>query len=138
MTTIQEFASKLNGREYRSEITYLEEQEARELGYVVVYGYSDDCVEFAGAIHDEIDCYGGKEILIDENGILSTDCGDCSDCKLFLKHKILCKSIQVVWGEGEYCWTYKTDIPHVTFDIYEDGDKYCKGIVFDMKDIISK
>jgi len=25
---------------------------------------------------------------------------------------------------------YETDIPHETFDIYEDGEKFCRGIVF--------
>jgi hypothetical protein len=40
------------------------------------------------------------------------------------------KYIDAVWCEGEYSWTYKTNIPHATFDIWEDGEKYCKGIVF--------
>ena len=53
---IKEFANKLNGRTYLNEITKEEEKIAKELGYVIVFGYSDDNTEFKGAIDDEIDC----------------------------------------------------------------------------------
>ena len=32
-------------------------------------------------------------------------------------------------------WTYRTDIPHETFMIYEDGEPYCRGIVFNIDDV---
>ena len=109
--TIFDFAEGLNGREYGNEITPFEEQRAKELGFVVVFGYSDDSAEFRSAIDDEIGCYDGGRVF-EENG----------------------KYIDAVWCEGEYCWTYSTNIPHATFDIYEDGEKYCKGIVFERGD----
>ncbi len=31
---------------------------------------------------------------------------------------------------------YNTNIPHVTFDVMENNDKYCKGIVFKLSDLI--
>ena len=105
--TIYEFAKQLNGGEYGNELTRSEEQEAKELGFVVVFGYSDDNAEFRGAIDDEVGCYNGGRIY--ENGE---------------------DYIDAVWCEGEYSWTYNTNIPHATFDIYEDGEKYCRGIVF--------
>jgi len=37
--------------------------------------------------------------------------------------------------DGEYFWTIDTNIPHETFDILADGEKYCKGIVFSLNDI---
>ena len=40
--TIKEFAGMLNGREYGHEITKKEEALAKKLGYVVVFGASDD------------------------------------------------------------------------------------------------
>ena len=32
-------------------------------------------------------------------------------------------------------WCYKTDIPHETFMIYDDGEPYCRGIVFSIEDL---
>ena len=105
--TIYEFAAKLNGREYRKEITPAEEREAKELGFVVVFGYSDDNAELRGSIDDEIGCFNGGRVYERDD-----------------------EFVDAVWCDGEFCWTYKTNIPHATFDIYEDGEKYCRGIVF--------
>ncbi len=129
--TINEFAAKLNGRNYLHELTKEEEKEANELGFVIVFGASDDLTEFRGAIDGEADCYDGGIIHLDKNGIFE-ECD--SDCKYALAAKGLCKIIEAVWcGEDGYSWTYKTDIPHAEFDIFDDGEKYCRGIVFDIK-----
>lgn len=32
-------------------------------------------------------------------------------------------------------WTYKTDIPCEQFDIWEDGEIYCVGLVFSIEDL---
>lgn len=106
--TIHDFAEMLNGRRYGDEMLPSEIVQARELGFTVVFGYSDDCVEFRGDYTDEIDCFNGGRVYED---------GD--------------KYIDAVWCEGEYSWTYKTNILHATFDIYDDGEKYCRGIVFE-------
>lgn len=133
---IFEFAEKLNGREYGSELTREEEKEAERFGFVVVHGASDDLIEFRGAIIDEAGCYDGGTIHFDKNGIFE-DCD--SDYKYALAAKGLCKIIEAVWcGDDEYSWSYKTDIPHATFDILEDGEKYCRGIVFDIQSLGQK
>jgi len=129
---IHEFAKLLDGREYGHEISITESRKAEELGFVVVYSYSDDNAEFRGAIDDEVGCCDGRIIHFDKNGIFE-DCD--SDCKYALAAKGLCKIIEAVWSEGGYSWTYKTDIPHAEFDILEDGRKYCKGIVFDIRSL---
>ena len=127
---IQEFAKLLDGREYGNEITLSEIEKAKELGFVVVYGYSDDGAEFDGAIRDDVGCYGGGEIYINKDGIFEP-CTE--DCKYSEKEKAKCKVINAVWSDGgEYSWTYETDIPHATFDIVEDGEKFCRGIVFEL------
>lgn len=114
--TIYEFASGLNGRRYDSEITTsFEEQRAKELGFVIVYGYSDDNAEFRGAYEEEIGCYDGGRVF---------KCGEYY--------------IDAVWCEGEFTWTYNTNIPHATFDIFDDEEKYCKGIVFELKDMFNE
>jgi hypothetical protein len=130
---IHEFAKLLNGRERGNELTREEEKQAKELGYVIVFGASDDLAEFRGAIEDETDCYDGETIHMDKNGVFE-DCD--SDCKYALAAKGLCKVIEAIWcDDGVYAWTYKTDIPHAIFDIMEDGEKYCRGIVFDIKSL---
>lgn len=74
--TAKEFAAKLTGREMDAEITKAEELEAEQNGLVVVYGFSDDLVEFRGAIDDEVGCYNGGKILLTKTGVLQTpDCG---------------------------------------------------------------
>ncbi|KZL88683.1 hypothetical protein [Clostridium magnum] len=128
---IKEFANLLSGRQYGKEITKEEEQLAKEFGFVVVFGYSDDVVIFEGAISDEAGCYEGREIYIDSNGIFE---GCECECKYSILAKEKAKAIEAIWGK-EYSWEYKTSIPHETFEIFEDGEKYCRGIVFDIKDL---
>jgi hypothetical protein len=45
------------------------------------------------------------------------------------------RKIEAVWAEDGYSWTYRTDIPHATFEITEDGEPYCRGIVFALADL---
>ena len=110
--TLKEFAQMLDGRGYGHEITKEEEALAKELGFVVVFGYSDDNAELRGAINDEIGCFDGGK----------------------LEHKDLPDVIYAKWCDREtnYAWSYKTSIPHETFRIYEDGDYWCVGIVCDI------
>jgi len=130
---IKEFAQMLNGREYLDEISRKEELQAKELGYVVVYGQSDDLIEFSGAIKDEAGCFDGDKIYLDKDGLF-VECDD--NCKYSQAAKAKCKVINAIWcGEDEWTWQYKTEIPHATFEIFEGGEKFCKGIVFDIKDL---
>ena len=48
--TAKQLAEKMDGREYMDEITPEEEREAYCNRLVAVFGYSDDCLEFAGYI----------------------------------------------------------------------------------------
>ena len=32
-------------------------------------------------------------------------------------------------------WTYETEIPCERFDIWEDGEVYCVGLVFSIEDL---
>jgi len=129
---IYDFAKILDGREMGKEITKAEEKQAKELGFVVVFGASDYLAEFRGAIDDEAGCYNGRTIYLDKNGIFE----ECEDkCKYSKAAKEACKSIEAVWGKSGYSWTYETEIPHAEFDILEDGEKYCRGIVFDIKNL---
>lgn len=114
--TPKEFVEKyLQNCEYRFELSKEAETVAKENRLVVVYGVSDDLCEFQGAIDEEFDCYDGGTI---------TPCDYPSI------------SIETVWNDDNgYSWSYKTDIPHEEFDILEDNDKYCRGIVFCLDDV---
>lgn len=84
---------------------------AEENGLVVVFGASDDLCEIRGAEDDEIDCFDGG------------------------KATIAGAKVKINWCKDGYSWTYDTDIPHECFDVYEDGEKYCRGIVFSISDV---
>jgi hypothetical protein len=134
--SIQEVADMLNGIQYGSEgevLTLTFCKELRREGIVVVRGYSDDLVEFDGAISDELGAY---DHYFNEKGLVRNECDD-DRCPYFEKMmKDVLYYIKPQWCETkEYCWTYDTNIPHVTFDVMEDGDKYCKGIVFKLSDL---
>ena len=135
----KELAAKLNGREYCREITDEEVRQAKEAGLVVVFGASDDLIEFRGAIRDEGDCYDGREVLIDAKGVLpSWDSASESEesAQEYFERKPKARMIKALFAkEGSYTWTYCTVIPHETFEIVEDGEPYCRGIVFNIGDI---
>lgn len=137
--TKEEFAEMLNGREYREEITREEELLARESSLIVMFGYSDDNVELVGCINDEVGAYDGAIIQFINGEILQNFC-DCEDrCPNWdrfvnvIKSKI--KTVKAIWGKDNISWQFKTDIPHSAFDIMEDGEIFCRGIVFDHKEI---
>ncbi len=134
--TAKELAEMLSGRKYGMEITKDEAQRAADAGLVVVYGYSDDNVEFSGAISEEVVAYNGTTVRLTKNGLFDEpECGieDCPYCTAAQKEA---KTIKAVWHDnGGPCWTFETDIPHETFTIIEDGEPWCIGIVFSIAGI---
>ncbi len=132
-------AARLTGRGIGEEIAAVEEQQAKKAGLVVVFGASDDLMEFRGAISDEIGAWNGAQAQIDKEGLLperdSIDDDDELE-KYFARKRGRLKSIDALWcKEPNYSWTFKTDIPHATFEIVEDGEPYCRGIVFALTDV---
>lgn len=130
----KELAQLLNGRECRNEITSDEEKLAKENNLVVVFGESDDLMEFRGAIDDEVDCYDGGTAYLTKKGVIQNECDD-KYCPYFEELQEQAEQIHAIWDNGDYLWSYKTDIPHETFEIFEDGEKECQGIVFSMNDL---
>lgn len=129
--TKEELAARLNGNTYGDECTHDDAAAAKAAGLVIVYGASDDLMEFEGAIHDEVGCFDGGEAWVDKDGVLDRDaCDDDDALAEFVARKKSARRIEAVWGYGGYSWTYRTDIPHATFEIVEDGEPYCRGIVF--------
>ena len=129
---LRDFAQMLDGREYgypqftKEEITI-----AKENGFVIVTGASDDLVELEGAITDEGDCWEGGEICVHAvSGGRIVD--SCTDSDTFCFDVKWCKDEDV---NGEVIpWTYHVPVEHVHFMVYEDGKPYCRGFVFKVAD----
>jgi len=137
--TKETLAALLNGREYRNEITAAEEAEAKAAGLLVIFGASDDLTELRGALHDEVGAYGGAVHRIDSKGFVpdwdSVDHDDEDECAEYFARKGRGVEVEAKWADGDYSWVIKTAAPHATFDIVEDDEKYCRGVVIDLADI---
>ena len=137
--TAKELAIELNGRDTGEEMEWGEIQDAKAAGLVVVYGYSDDNVEFSGAIDEEVGAYEDTTIYLTKDGILEEPaCNDAENCTCpyFEAAKNSAKTIMAIWRDGERpSRVFSTDIPHETFTIVDDGEPWCIGIVFSMADL---
>ena len=137
MMTAYELARILDGFDYDSEI--MSEQlikESENSGLVVVYGCSDDLMEFRGAIDDEVGCFDGGIAYVTKSGLLAEpDCGN-DECPYFAALRKTAAPIEAIWGKtGNPCWSYKTEISHETFRIWEGAELFCVGIVFRLEDL---
>lgn len=138
-----EFAALLSGREYMHEITEAEEARAKALGLVVIFGASDDLAELRGAIYDEIGAGDGTVLRIGAvHGLIpnweSVDRESEEDSRSY--HDMVragFSEVEVEWAPDDepLSWRFKTAIPHATFNVMEDGDVFCRGIVFALADV---
>jgi len=138
--TKEELAARLHGTQYpfsRNAPKGIFEQ-ARAAGLVIVYGASDDLMEFDGAFRDELGCYDGGTALVDAKGLLDRSQIDDDDDEAicaFVLRKRAARSIEAIWNQEGYSWIYRTDIPHATFEVMEESEKYCRGLVFSINEL---
>jgi len=116
--TLKEFAEMLEGRDCQPNLTANELLLAEKRGFVVVYGYSDDLVEFEGAIREEGDTNPLTKdspagvLVLSEKGVLLQE-----DSEQYAKYLEENRNVIRVY----YCckdnlnWAFETDIPHETF-----------------------
>lgn len=130
----KELTNMLNNRSIGNETTEEIEIIAKNNGLVIVFGASDDLIEFRGAINDDAGCYDGGQIPFNQSGLPVNKCYD-DNCPYYAKELNSARLIHAIWCVGEYTWSYDTDIPHETFRIMDGEDKYCQGIVFALKDV---
>ena len=122
--TLKEFAAMLHGRDCQPNLTPEELLLAKRKGFVVVYGDSDDRVEFDGAIRAEGYTNPLKEdspagvLALSEKGVLLQ-----KDSDLYARHVKENRNVITVF----YCckdglnWVFESDIPHETFLTYDGG-----------------
>lgn len=133
---VKKWAEKFNGREYRgwNTLTVEECEELKSSGLVVVFGESDDLTEFRGAIDDETSSLDGNDIYVKADGTIANNDGGTFDH--FVPDDNPEFALVVArWDCDGYSWVYETDIPHESFDILEDGEPYCKGVIFAVEDM---
>lgn len=135
----EQVASKLNNTAYPLRVSKELKSLLIENNLVVVYGASDDLMEFDGCIYDEVGMYDGGHAFVLADDIIQPDdveSLDDGDVETVLHHFPKAKVIEAEWcKEDGYAWSYKTDIPHATFDIIDGDEKYCRGIVFSLCDL---
>lgn len=141
MLAKESFAQHISGREYPFQLSDSELLQAKAAGLVVVYGASDDLMEFEGAINEELGEPDGKTVIITGDGLFDENaCGD--ECKYFEMARERARktgaTIKAIWAKDDISWQYETDIPHATFEIMENGEMYCRGIVFALADVERK
>lgn len=149
--TPESFAELLNGREYGEEIDREESALAKQHGLVVIYGASDDGIEFRGAISDDAGCYigegrGRREIAFTPKGIYvppSHEEREALEKFGVLEHLRNQPRAQVTahWCKAlpdgrNTSWSYQAEFPHATFLIMEEDEVFCQGIVFRLTDAI--
>ncbi len=139
METLKRIAGYLDGMEYGYEQEDIWKI-AKKNGCVIVFGYSDDCIEFRGAYDDECGCYDGKTLYFSKtlgvscvkectngnypNAITAVWCGKVDG-------REACPKEQYTDDKGRVIpWTYLLDMPHADFMVYEDKEPYCRGVVF--------
>jgi hypothetical protein len=136
-TTTNDFAMLLDGREYTEEITKEEELIAKSNNFVVCFGASDDLLEFRGAIHDEFGACDGTDVHIFNNKPIDLVELE-SDKKVLNKYGIdlnldLSIVVKAEWSPQTLNASWLITVKGVesdSFDIMEDGQIYCRGVVF--------
>lgn len=126
-----ELARRLSGIEL-GDIGRDIESEARKGNLVVVYGDGRDLVKFIGAIDGTADVPEGGAIHLDADGLLP-DADDVPEAEhtAYYDRKRLSYMIDAEWETNGYKWSFQTIIPHHRFVVMTEGERYCRGIVFD-------
>lgn len=136
--TIQDVAAMLNGREYGSEVSPEEKVEFKNAGIVVVYGCSDDCVEFEGAVNTEFCIWNTGRIPL-LNGVpfevsCTEDVSETSLCPLLKEVAKKLKHINAKFGVNG--WEFDADFPHEKFTISEEGEVFDVGLIYALADLV--
>lgn len=132
---INEAAAALDGNEYGSEGSPELFSKMKAARLVAVFGASDDLMEFRGAVDDESGAWNGGTAYFTDDGLFTASC-DNDDCPHEKLARETAAKVCAKWDAGSgLSWRYETAIPHATFDIVEDGEQYCQGIVFSLDDL---
>jgi hypothetical protein len=137
--TKESLAAQLSGREYGKEITKAEAAQAKEAGLLVIFGASDDLLEFRGAFDDEIGAYDGTTCQVSASGVVPDwdflEKDDEAVVERWFSMKGKTKAVTADFDVDGYTWIVSSTVPHATFEISDDGETYCRGIVLAVADL---
>lgn len=129
--TREEWARLLDGREYRKEMSTAEVKQAQTDRMLVVFGASDDLMEFRGILNDEDGVYDNVSRIVSPS----------TNGRWYLNRESSQSGVPI---KAEWCppdfkgsWRISTPISHSTFSIMEDGELYCVGIVIAESDMFA-
>jgi hypothetical protein len=130
-----EWADKLSGREYGDELTLEEERQAKDDGVIIIFGASDDLLEFRGAVNDEVNAINGAKVrLTTKPSVFS----EKENAETYEYNQDQINDMPIV--KATFCpkdhngntwatWEVNTNISHAVFYIMEEGEYFCRGIV---------
>lgn len=107
-------------------------KDAQNHGCVIIYGMSDDNLEFTGAINDEVGAYEGTKAYIRNGKLLTPRCEECEDCDSYIDQRNLAIEITALWDHMGYSWFIISSCPSTPFVIYKFGETFCRGIVIEV------
>ena len=139
MNKAAEFAKRLDGRQYRHEVTSDEETEAGFHHLLVLFASSDDLLEMRGTINDEIGAYNGTHIKVSRDGKFFSSKYEVEQERQsvnFLKtkgYKIVGPArinVELKWSDTH--WVVRSDAENqAPFQIFEDDRIFGYGLVID-------
>jgi hypothetical protein len=137
----EKWAKTLHGREYGAEISRTEVAQAKADGVLIIFGYSDDNIEFRGIVDEEVGAWYHTKIRLDKSGEPLPQ-GFDDDKEVLDKYGLLPavearypNVIDAEWDSHGYSWWITSSLPQHEFDILEDGEKFCRGIVINREDL---
>jgi len=138
--TPKQLAERLNNIEYGEKFSQIILDDAKTFGLVIVTGASDDLIEFDGAAYEEFSAYGGALIPVGNDGEPIFGCEEpCNHCQAVVDQENAKINIDAKWNENGYSWFLDINLPadkYAAFNVMEDGETYCRGIVFAIEDIV--
>lgn len=132
-----ELANELDGKDYPLSISPELMAKVKAFGLVVVTGSSDDIISFDGAIDGEGDVYEGGEVFVSPAGVLEDfdNLESEDEFDAYYAKKENAKPIEAFWYKNGVKWSYSTNIPHETFELFKEGEVVCVGLVFPVSGI---
>lgn len=145
--TKEQLAEALDGVQYGEEDDLINtlEAESPEQDLVVVFGYSDDCVEIRGALNDEFSRRGfslywnfehNRVGFVENLEGLVEDQRDIIDglFDTFGRKQVAVKNV-ARW-DWDFLFQFEPDnIPFAPFKVMDGEELYCIGCVFSLEDV---
>lgn len=126
MITAKELQVKMHGGQYYDTASKYADI-ADKSGLIIIEGASDDLVNCFGVIGGSLEVGHGSHFYVSSQGYIATRNRKFEDSN----------RVNVIQG-GDFYWSYKSKIPHLTFDTYECGKPWCRGLIIDIKDLVKK